>query len=333
MTLPASRLRPAAALSGGAALVHGANVLARILAVCGLVSAVACTPDFQSPSQVTDLRVLAIRQEALDEPPGTSRFADASVDLAARKAQTVRVTALIADPHPRQSLVVRGYLCSQTDSGRCDGVPSRDLGEIAGAEPAAEQQPAYTVDVPPEVVALAVQEDRLKGFGGIRVQFSLEASDGDPHGPVMSSKILLYTTAPESMRNHNPEVVALEITRDGAQVASVGPGGTIGVTAGIEYGLRPVLGPGAAGIEEYDAVDLTGQPIHLRETPRYSFFSTLPIDFDRDNADEPLRGQPQPANGIARFTAGAGSGSMWVVARDGRGGIGWISVRCTASSP
>ena len=307
-------------------LFHGAGVVARILAACGLVGAVACTPDFQSPSQVTDLRVLAIRQEALDEPGDTSRFADASVDFEALTAQPVRVRALVVDPNARDP-VVHGSLCAPMDSGRCDGAPTFKL------SPTASGEPEITLDVPSDFVALAKQDDRLKGFGGIRVQLSLEASDGDPHDPVMASKILLYTTAPESMRNQNPDVVGLEITRDGAHVATVAPGETVAVAPGVEYGVRPLLGPGASGIEEYDAVDLTGQTIHLRETPRYSFFSTVPIDFDRDDADEPLPGQPQPANGIARFTAGAGSGSIWVVARDGRGGIGWISVRCTAASP
>jgi len=325
VTLPGCGSRPLAAVFGGAVLFHGAGVVARILAACGLVTAAACTPDFQSPRQVTDLRVLAIRQEALDEPGDTSRFADASVDFEALTAQPVRVRALVVDPNARDP-VVHGSLCAPTDSGRCDGVPTFDL-------PTASGEPKITLDVPSDFVALAKQDDRLKGFGGIRVQLSLEASDGDPHDPVMASKILLYTTAPESMRNQNPDVVGLEITRDGAHVATVAPGETVAVAPGVEYGVRPLLGPGASGIEEYDAVDLTGQTIHLRETPRYSFFSTVPIDFDRDDADEPLPGQPQPANGIARFTAGAGSGSIWVVARDGRGGIGWISVRCTAASP
>jgi len=332
VTLPGCGLRPVAAVSGGAALFPGAGVVARILAACGLVTAAACTPDFQSPSQVTDLRVLAIRQEALDDN-GSPQFADASVDLATHAAQKVRVTALVVDASPGKPLAAQGRICSPTDSGRCEGVPTLDVGQSPPAPAATEQQPRFEFQAPPDVVALALEDDRLKGFGGIRVQFSLEASDGDPHDPVMASKILLYTTAPESMRNQNPEVVGLEITRDGAHVATVAPDETVAVAPGVEYGLRPVLGPGASGIEEYDAVDLTGQTIHLRETPRYSFFATVSIDFDRDEADEPLPGQPQPVNGIARFTAGAGSGSIWVVARDGRGGIGWISVRCTATSP
>ena len=302
------------------------------LAACGLLAVLACTPDFQASRDVRDLRVLAIRQDAL-ETDGSSRFADASVDLTAHTAQRVRVSALVADAHPQKALVSQAHVCSPTDSGRCDDVPNFELEPVTSPEPAREQQPAFALDVPPEVVALALQDDRLKGFGGIRVQFSLRASDGDPHDPVMASKILVYTSAPDSMRNHNPEVVGLEITRGGAHVQTVAPGGTIAVTAGVEYGLRPVLGQGAAGIEDYDVIDLSGQTIHLRETPRYSFFSTEPIGFDRDEADEPLPGQPQPANGIARFTAGAGTGSLWVVARDGRGGVGWISVGCTASSP
>jgi hypothetical protein len=303
------------------------------LAACCLLAAVACRPDFQSPSQVTDLRVLAIRQEAIEPDAG---FADAFVDLATPKVQKVQVHALIVDPHARPGLVARGRLCSPTDSGRCDGLPPFEPDRpFPNPDAAIVQQPVYTLQVPADTIAQALRSDDLKGFGGIRVQFSLEVDDGDPHDPVRASKILLYSTAPDSMRNHNPDVVALEITRDGAHFATVPADGTLSVTAGVEYGLRPVLGPGSAGIEEYDTVDLSGNTIHLRETPRYSFFGTAPIDFDRDDADEPLPGQPQPVNGIARFTAGVGTSSMWVVVRDGRGGIGWISVQCTAalSSP
>ena len=54
------------------------------------------------------------------------------------------------------------------------------------------------------------------------------------------------------------------------------------------------------------------------------------IVVDRDSADEPLPGQPEPVSGLAKFTASAGCGSIWVVVRDGRGGIGWIGASCTA---
>jgi hypothetical protein len=293
------------------------------LAASALSAAVACTPDFQSPSQVTDLRVLAIRQEV------DGGFADAFVDLSAPSVQEVQVRALVVDPRLRGNLVAQGRICSPTDSGRCDGLPPFGPDDPL-TEAAMMQQPVYTLQVPPAVIAQALQSDDLKGFGGVRVQFSLEANDGDTHGAAMASKILLYTTAPESMRNHNPEIVALKITRDGVDQGAVMPGGTFNVTAGVEYGLQPVLESGPGGIEEYDTVDLSGNLVHLREEPRYSFFATTGVDFDRDDADEPLPGQPPPTNGIARFTAGPGCGSIWVVARDGRGGVGWIDVTCTA---
>jgi hypothetical protein len=293
------------------------------LAACGLSAAVACTPDFQSASQVTDLRVLAIQQQA------DGGFADAFADLSTGTVEQVQVTALVVDPQPRGPLISLASLCSPTDTGRCDG-PSTIMPDRLFSESPMVQKPVYTLDVPPQTIAQALQSDDLKGFGGIRLQFSLQVDDGDPHDPVMASKILLYTKVPDSMRNHNPEVVSLRITLDGADYAPVGPGGTFSVTPGVEYGLRPVLGTGGAGIEEYDTVDLSGNTIHLREEPRYSFFATTGVDLDRDGADEPLPGQPEPVNGLARFTASAGCGSIWVVVRDGRGGIGWIGARCTA---
>ena len=117
-------------------------------AACGLVAGIACTPDFESANQVTDLRVLAIRQDALEQD-GSSRFADAFVDPATGTAQRVRIRALVADAHPRQTLVTRGRICSPTDSGRCDDVPAFDVPPAAGTipEPAIEQQPAYTLDL------------------------------------------------------------------------------------------------------------------------------------------------------------------------------------------
>jgi hypothetical protein len=310
-------------------------VAARLaLLAIGCAAALACSPDFQSARQVTDLRVLAIRQEALDANGNPSPLADAFVDFAANAVQPVAIRALVVDPHARQRLSARGSVCPPTDSGRCEGVPAFEVSPpFLAAEPGPEQQPEYRLDVSSDVVRLALQDDRLKGFGGIRVQFSLSADDGDPHGPVEASKILVYTAAPESSRNGNPGIEALEITQDGANPRLVAQGETLPIRAGVEYGLRPLLKGGPAGIEEYDTVDLSGKTVHLREAPRYSFFSTSSIDVDRDDADEPLLGQPQPANGIARFSATPGKGSLWVVVRDGRGGIGWISVAFDASAP
>jgi hypothetical protein len=303
------------------------RVCGRAIAFGALAAAVACTPDFQSPRDVTDLRVLAIRQEAI-EPDGSSIFADAAVDFATSSVQPVQVTALVADPAPRRALTVAGQVCPPTDSGRCDQGVALTLGSNDGSSPAVEQQPMLPVNIPSQAVAAAQQADDLKGFGGIRVQFSMQADDGDPHGPVLASKILLYTTGPDSSRNHNPAIAALEITLDGQHVETVSDGETLSLQPGVEYGLRPLLGSGPSGIEEYDTTDLSGNAVHLREEPTYAFFTTAPASVDRDTADEPLPDQPQPNNGIARITLNGSSAILWVVVRDGRGGVGWISVPC-----
>jgi hypothetical protein len=292
----------------------------------------ACTPDFQSPRDVTDLRVLAIRQEAVEQD-GSSIFADAKVDFTASSVQPVRVKVLVADPQPQRALTVQGELCPPTDSELCDeGIsfpwPAPDSPAPSTAL-AVEQQPVFeSFSVPAEAVAVAQQADDLKGFGGIRVQFTMHADDGDPHGPVHASKVLLYTTGPDSSRNHNPEIAGIDVTLDGQHVDTVAPGGTLSLEANVEYGLRPLLASGPAGIEEYDTTDLSGNTVHLREEPRYSFFTTAPASVDRDVADEPLPDQPQPANGIARITLTGSGAVLWIVVRDGRGGIGWISVPC-----
>jgi hypothetical protein len=302
---------------------------AALLAICAAVM-LSCTPDFEAARQVTDLRVLAIRQEALGPDGKPTGLADAFVDFGANTVQPVLISALVADPHPHQRLSARGSVCQPTDSGRCEGVPAFGVSPFLSTETKVEQLPQYRLDVASDVVKLALEDDRLKGFGGIRVQFSMVADDGDPHGPVQASKILLYTSAPESARNANPEIDALEITRDGVVVARVAEGKTLPVVDGVEYGVRPLLKDGRGGVEEYDAVDLSGKAVHLREAPRYSFFATDPVGVDRDDADEPLPEQPPPVNGIARFSVSRGTGTMWVVARDGRGGIGWISITFTA---
>jgi hypothetical protein len=305
-------------------------VRAGILAA--VAAAFACTPDFESPRDVSDLRVLAIRQEAVEQD-GSSIFADAKVDLAASSVQPVRVKVLVADPQPRRALTVQGELCPPTDSESCDEGISFPWPAPASPGPSStltvEQQPVFeSFSIPPQAVAVAQQSDDLKGFGGIRVQFSMQADDGDPHGPVLASKVLLYTTGPDSSRNHNPEIAGLEVTLDGAHVQAVAPGGTLSLQANLEYGLRPLLASGTSGIEEYDTTDLSGNTVHLREEPRYSFFTTAPASVDRDIADEPLADQPQPTNGLARITLTGPGGVLWVVVRDGRGGIGWISVPC-----
>ena len=103
-------------------------------------------------------------------------------------------------------------------------------------------------------------------------------------------------------------------------------GERLSLQAGVATGVLPVLAAGEGGAETYTAVDLQGNTLSLTEAPRYSFFATTSADLDEGTADEPLPGT-RPPDGLVRLTPlQPGSGTFWIVVRDGRGGVGWLAV-------
>ena len=275
------------------------------------VLAAACTPNFASPSDVSDLRVLAVQAE----PP------EAQADLQGNYPD-VHVRILAVDPYRGGFAAMDSALCAPTDSRRCDVGPRLDLPRVSrddGTEFAATVPGAVMTPI----VAFAQSNDALKGLGGVRVMFSLTVSDGDPNGPVVGDKILVYstTTAPP---NHNPLMTGIAVTENGNPVTTLGATDTLQLKLGVEYGIRPLLAADAR--EEYDTVDLRGNPVHLKEDPRYFFFVSPGGEVDRDTADEPVDGVAPP-DGLTRIDAfRAGSGTFWIVIRDGRGGESWLAI-------
>jgi hypothetical protein len=288
----------------------------RALLLAVLALTVACTPDFEAPEIVRDLRVLAVQAE----PP------EAAIDLATGNVAPVTVRVLSVDPSRRGPMSGSGDLCFPTDSGRCDQGPSVPI----GPPQMVEEGPSWNLQVPAPVVLGAIEDDDLKGFGGVRVQLSLSVDDGDPHGPVFAQKLLLFSP-PGGTPNHNPSIAALELTSDGVPVRTAQAGERLSLRAGIPTGILPVLAAGEGGAETYSAVDLQGNTVTLTEAPRYSFFTTTSADIDEATADEPLPGT-KPPDGLVRVTPfQPGSGTLWIVVRDGRGGVAWLAVEYDAS--
>jgi hypothetical protein len=269
----------------------------------------ACTPDFAAPSDVFDLRVLAVQAQ-----PPEAQFDASSVD-----SVTVRVLAV--DPSARDLATMNGTLCALTDSRRCGSGSQLPL--------PMKKQPAggefnWQVSLPRAVIDFAQSFDDLKGLGGIRVMLALSVDDADPHGAVYAAKTLIYSPRGKPP-NHNPELTGVHLTRDGNDVTTIARGALLSLPGGVQIGLRPLLTP--QSIEEYDTTDLRGNTVHLKEQPTYSFFTTTGAEMDRDTADEPLNGVAPP-DGLARIKAkGAGnSGTLWIVVRDGRGGEDWLAI-------
>ena len=288
-------------------------------AALALLALAACTPSFQSVSEVRDLRVLAIAAE----PP------EAFVDLDKKTVQAVHVRMLVADPAARAQVDATASLCLPTDNLRCGDqrldLPSQraDVGELAF-----EVQPSAQLAA---LIVGALQDDKLKGLGGIRVQLSAQVADADPHGPVSAAKTLLFSSVPPDQANHAPRIARLEVVREGGATEQLLDGGTLRLGRFEEVGIRPILGPGFEGAETYTTTDLAGRQVTLTEQPRYALFATLGVEWDKDRADEPLPSQAQPTFGIARLRAyQTGTGSFWIVVRDGRGGESWLSASFTA---
>jgi hypothetical protein len=273
----------------------------RPLALLALVSASACTPDFAAPSTVTDLRILAVQAE-----PPEAQYDDAGID-------PVQVRVLAVDPRDAGPIALHAQLCAPTDSRRCDGGPTLDLGD---------QPLNATLLVPPEVVSQARNSDDLKGLGGIRVQYSFSVQNGGT--PVYGSKVLLFSPR-GGTPNRNPLVSQVHVTFDGGPHGDdTLPGGTLELPAGVEFGLRPVLADGS--VETYVTTDLRGNQVTLPEYLRYSFFVTPGAEISGDTADEPLDGGA-PLDGLSRLTVRSGDGGLWIVVRDGRGGESWTEFR------
>jgi hypothetical protein len=279
-----------------------------------LIMVTACTPDFDSPSDVFDLRVLAVQAE-----PPEAQFDKSGVDQ-------VEVHVLAVDPAARDLATMTAALCAPTDSKRCGSGPQLPL---PTQKHRAGDEFRWTVSLPKAVIEFAQNNDDLKGLGGIRVMLSIAVDDGDPHGPVYASKTLLYSPRGKPP-NHNPLMTGVQLTRDGKDAGKLNPGDALALTPGVQIGLRPLLDPNAR--EEYDTTDLRGNTVHLKEDPVYSFFTTPGAELDRDGADEPLDGVAPP-DGLARIQArsGGGSGTLWIVVRDGRGGESWLAFSWTTA--
>jgi hypothetical protein len=285
-----------------------------------LLAVVACTPDFAAQSDVTDLRILAVQAD----PPEAQYDSGSSPPT----VDPVVITVLAADPRSSSSMTMTFQLCAPTDSRRCDDGPATD--------PVVRALSPTKLHVSPAALLQALAADDLKGFGGVRVQFSFSVDDGDARGPAYGSKVLLFSPR-GGTPNRNPVIEDLQLTQAGVSFGpgTVAPEATLELPLGAEIGLRPRITEGSR--ERYATVDYRGNPVTLLEQPRYSFFVTPGAEIGVDNADEPLEGIAAPPDGLSWIAArkeGA-TGTLWIVVRDGRGGESWarFSWKAVAATP
>jgi len=286
-----------------------------------LLALAACTPNFQSQSQVVDLRVLAVQAE----PP------EAQFDPDAGTVDPVKLTILAVDGARRDAgATLTARICAATDSGLCDegpslsaGTLSRDGGDLFST----------TLTLPQAVVAEAADASDLRGFDGVRVQYSFSIDDGDDAGPQTGEKVIAYSQKTDAgllgHPNKNPVLAGAKFTQPDGGAQQVVDGQPLSAPAEVALGLTPLLPRDQ--IEAYQTLDLRGNLITLPEFPAYSFYTTGNAELDNDTASEPVDGGAAPPQGLTRFTAHTGAGTLWIVVRDGRGGESFLTIPWTSA--
>jgi hypothetical protein len=307
----------------------------RRLPLCALFAS-ACVqysdPCFTPQSKVTDTRVLAL---AADPP-------EARIDPATGAGEPVSMRALIADANGETpSSSVSWQLCVP-DKDRPGCPDATTVATVNGWTP----QSTVQLVVPASLLADAIAKDPLHGFGGIRVRAGLRVTGAVPAGASMD---LIFSSATSAAPpNRAPSIAGLKaaLYPEPPAPAPFDDMHPFTMTVAMPQVIRPVLADGS--LEEYDALDFSGSVVHVRERVRYSFYGTPALhvghlDFtkrggggivvyrgdDDYEADEPDPGSPDPRLGLMWVTPvarGGGPATMWIVARDSRGGVAWQRV-------
>ncbi|HKE18188.1 MAG TPA: hypothetical protein VKB80_25095 [Kofleriaceae bacterium] len=308
-----------------------------------LVGGAACT-DFEDPTVVLDTRILGIRAE----PPEVVVPYDPEDPTAVDPADLVpvEVCALVADPSDERPLDYSMALCRPTGDGICDVDPTIELGSGQVEDPETAEQPVQmcaTIEPGADllaVVADAIDDDDLGGFGGISVQVELRVSPATGEGEeVVGFKRVRYSPRlpAERVANTNPTASGITgLRRPGGQrgrdfEVPLGRCGDIEpfeVFAGERVQLLPGEPPGVR--EEYVVPTFDGGSRHFTENLTYQWQSTegdwSPFTsggtIDVAGNEPPLDSiwtAPDDADAI-------GEGldvRMWFVQRDERGGQAW----------
>lgn len=278
------------------------GVLAACTAACGI--------DFDTPTEVADLRTLAIQAD----PP--------EVLVTGAEVPPVTLRALVVDPRaPEREVTVSWQACGTTTDHRCVEAPfALDLGGGTAALPILEASLPLTR----ELLESAQRLDVLQGFGGLPITAELHVDAGDGGQEVSIKQVIAQAFLPAgTVPNQNPAPPAL--LRDDAEwpddeVPTVAPG--------TEVAIEPRAADGDA--ETYAVFRFDLQVEELEEFLSFRFFATTGT-WNRAETGGPPDAISTETTLASRWTApdeppdDDAPVRLWVVARDGRGGLAWTT--------
>lgn len=301
-----------------------------------LVALAACSPGFDDPSLVKDLRVLGVRAEppeflmarrpAPADPLGTDSTA----------AWPVRVTVLIADPlGGGRTLSCEVRSCTLGDSRTCEG--SGDITTLA-AGPCADGETLFDVEVPRSLVEAAQAGDPTFGtpvHSGVAVWLEVVVRGGERPLYALKSVVFSPESPPGRTANQNPRIGKVRLN-DMPQ----GTPGEVPFVPGVPVQIEVVPAEGAK--EKYVLPSLMplGGVEDLEEFMTVAFYADAGSFEDATRTDQPgsvFENAPtgEEARLLTRWTPPdeARPVRFWFVLVDGRGGADWVVARGVPSGP
>ncbi len=325
----------------------------------------ACLGDLPSPSRVDDLRILAVRAEPPEAPPGAA----------------VALDALVVDPQGRL-ITYHWYACVLPESGQGffgggsetqtsggngaalddDAEGSSCIAKVAANRPYALDlgtAPSATLPIPsdffatdeplrtayelPESLALPPEvRDLFLGIAGVNYTVTLVAEvDGRRVEATKRVNVSLDSLLPDNARNLNPTDLAIHLApQDDADDATpptraappadqscfVGVPTTSPTALALANDTRYVLTPINLPDPRTSYVVLlagttTTQPFEIQTTQEYAFYSFFATVGGFQKTVSRAPGEPATEWSLAKDESGPAD--LWVVLRDGRGGVAW----------
>jgi hypothetical protein len=279
---------------------HRALATALVTAL-SLAAAISCGGDFEPGSRVTKLRVLAVRAD----PPF------------ARPGEEVRLEALVFDPAGR-TLSWGWSSCFEPDAP--GALPCFN----AAPPPAAGEAGAFTLRVPDDALAPPEASPRLGATLGVNLVVCPGTITEGPTQGLRAGCVdeagTKHVTVRANDRNENPRLEGL--SWDDADwpeglVPEVDACDTDGndfdkCDRSLAHRIAPSLGPPEQGVDELG--------VAFDEDQIVQFYATEGVFEDE------VRAAPSTSTRwVARRLASGRTVTFWVVARDDRGGVSWVT--------
>ena len=258
--------------------------------------------------EIDRMRILAVQASVVDETGALTPQAEP------QPGDTVLLRSLTVHPEIEAPHVIwTGCVSESSDAFGC--TPSDDGDGFLGIEPFAP--PSFVV--PADVLDELTEEEKQEGLSYLLTLIAvpdIEELDEDLSPDAFTTDEEIATKyIPISLAetpNNNPFVEQVLVEK-----VPVGTGTTLTVSPGQSYLFEPVL---AFGPEEYTYINSSGEAETRTEEPYFSWYSTEG-SFDRpfsDYENDPGVSWTAPSDPMRS------EARLWIVVRDGRGGMGWV---------